>query len=598
MKPCYRFGIAVLLFIFALLTSSAQAPPKREFRGAWIATVTNLDWPSTSNRNLFSPQQQRDELVSLLDQLVAAGLNAVIFQVRPECDAFYNSPYEPWSYWLTGNQGSPPGDNYDPLQFAIQEAHKRGMELHAWFNPYRAERDAGDYQLALNHVSVQHPDWIIQIGSYRFLNPGLQAVRDHVAKIIADVVRRYDVDGAHMDDYFYQEGITTQDTATLRADPRGFTDIGDWRRNNVNLLIKQVYDSIKAVKLNVKWGMSPRGIWKNGVPEGTSGADNYTVIYCDAVAWLKGQYIDYIAPQLYWSIGGGQDYGKLMPWWASQANGRHVYTGNATYRIGTSFGPASEVANQIKLNRSNPSVHGNIQFRANFVRDNVGGFTDLLKADLFRSPAIIPVMAWKEQTPPERPQNLRSTFNTATNLFELQWNTPVPASDGDTAARYVVYRFKSSSYQPADLEDSRNLIALMGRTTATPPARIDTPGVQYSYAVSSLDRNNNESNLSTLISFSLPISSPILAYPSDGEQNFPRGGALKWNRPASSLTHRVELATAADFGTASVLATVDTPDTVAAVGGLLAQSSYYWRVVAGNQAATSPYSAARTFKTG
>jgi len=494
MKPCYRFGIAVLLLIFALLTSSAQVPPKREFRGAWIATVVNLDWPSTQGGD---PQAQRSQLTLILDGLKAVGINAVVFQIRPECDALYFSLIEPWSYWLTGEQGKAPVSPFDPLEFAIIESHKRGMELHAWFNPYRAERIAGSYPLAANHVAVLHPDWVIQMGTYRFLNPGMRSVRDYTASVIADVARRYDIDGAHMDDYFYQDGITTQDAATFQAEPRGFTNIGDWRRDNVNLLIRQVYDSVKAIRPNVKWGISPRGIWRPNNPPGITGSDNYNAIYCDALAWLQGQYIDYINPQLYWPFGGGQDYGKLMPWWSQQRNGRHLYVGHAPYRIhppAPNDWSASELPNQIRLNRVNSYAQGSVFFRARLgVLDNPKGFADSLKNDLYKYPALRPIMTWKETTPPNAPVNLTITPFQTTAL--LTWTAPGVASDGEGASYYAVYR---STTRPIDINDARNLVSIQTGMSYSETS-LPTGGITYYYAVTALDKLHNESTFSNLV---------------------------------------------------------------------------------------------------
>ena len=331
----------LILFFILTISISLFAQPKREFRGVWVASVVNLDWPSS---NTLSTQTQQNDLITLFDQMKANGMNAILFQVRSECDALYNSPYEPWSYWLTGQQGKAPSPYYDPLEFAVAEAHKRGIELHVWLNPYRAERQSGNYTTAVNHVTNTHPDWIFQTGIAKILDPGKQAVRNHVTKIVMDIVRRYDVDGIHMDDYFYPyppDNMTAnstynkKDSATFANESRGIIDLYDWRRDNVNMLMKQLNDSIQSVKPYVKFGMSPFGIWKNGVPSGISGLDAYSAIYCDATTWLQQKTIDYLTPQLYWQIGGSQDYSKLMPWWADsvKANGRHFYPGHAPYRI-------------------------------------------------------------------------------------------------------------------------------------------------------------------------------------------------------------------------------------------------------------------------
>ena len=519
MRRSSRISLLTLLVVFSFVDLGAQVPPKRELRSIWIATVTNLDWPTRG----ADPNVQRSELLSLLDGLKAVGVNSVVFQVRPECDALYPSTIEPWSYWLTGQQGRAPASPFDPLQFALDEAHKRGMELHAWFNPYRVERSAGNYALASNHVAVQHPDWVITMGTYRFLNPGMLVVRDHTARVIADVVRRYDIDGAHMDDYFYQDGITNQDSFTFQSEPRGFTNLGDWRRDNVNLLIRQVYDSIKAIKPNVKWGISPRGIWKNGVPTGIVGNDNYNTIYCDAVAWMQGQYIDYITPQLYWPFGGGQDYGKLMPWWSSVRNGRHLYVGQGSYRIVASQGDwgASELPNQLRLNRTNSQAQGSIFFRAKVgFLDNPKGLADSLKRDFYKYPALRPLMSWKENIPPNAPGGL--TLAKFSSFATLTWKAPVPASDGGVADQYVLYR---STTMPIQTDDARNILAIQTGTSyieqSLPPS-----GVTYYYGVTAVDRLQNESPLSNVMGLT---SSGVVAV--EPQEMMPKEFVLHQNYP-------------------------------------------------------------------
>jgi hypothetical protein len=372
------------------------------------------------------------------------------------------------------------------------------MELHAWFNPYRAERVAGNYPLDPRHVTVMHPDWVIQMGTYRFLNPGMKAVRDYVAMVISDVVRRYDVEAAHMDDYFYQDGISTEDTATFRKESRGITNIGDWRRDNVNLLLKQINDSIKAIKPNVKWGISPRGIWRTGVPSGIIGSDNYSVIFCDAVAWLQGKYIDYIAPQLYWPFGGNQDYGKLLPWWSSQRNGRHLYVGQASYRIvdGSNWG-ASEIPNQIRLNRRNSNAEGSIFFRAKLgVIDNPKGLVDSLRNDLYKYPALRPVMSWKDTVAPGTP--LALTVSMLGSSATVTWSAPPTASDGGVAEQYVLYR---STSLPVNLDDPRNIASIQTSTSFTETS-VPASGMTYYYGVTALDHMQNESRLSSIMGFS------------------------------------------------------------------------------------------------
>ncbi len=552
----------------------------------------------------MSTQRQKDSLVVLLDDLSAAGFNAVIFQVRTECDALYESPLEPWSYWLTGTQGTAPNPPYDPLTFVISEARVRGMELHAWFNPYRAHREDVSYPLHSSHVTQQHPDWVLTCpDGYKFLDPGLPSVRDYVVQVVADVVRRYDIDGVHFDDYFYpysEHQFTRQDSLTWVAFPRGFPwdSLASWRRDNVNLLIRQVYDTVHAIKPWVKFGVSPFGIWRSGVPPGISGTSAYESIYCDALAWLLGQYVDYIVPQLYWKFGGGQDYALLQPWWASQRNGRHFYSGHADYQIANSGWPASEIANQIRFNQTTENTQGSVHYSAYNFRTNDGGIADLLKGDVFRYPSLVPSMTWQDTLPPNHPQNLQIAFNSSIARYELQWQSPEAAADGDTAIRYSVYRFLSPSYQTDDLNNPRNLITIAGGSTVIPPARIDSTDAQYYYAVASLDRNYNESALSNLVTISGPLTAPALSTPSDGEQQYAKGERLTWQPVSGATLYRVQLDSTGLFTPGKLLLNVQTPDTFAVPVNLKAQKTYYWRVIAGSQLAESPLSNSRAFRTG
>jgi uncharacterized lipoprotein YddW (UPF0748 family) len=574
---------------------------KWELRGVWIASVMNYDWPLSPT---LTPQRQRDSLVALLDLFASSGFNAIFFQVRPECDALYPSPYEPWSYWLTGAQGTGPSPPYDPLAFAIEETHKRGMELHAWFNPYRAYRQDVSYPRAASHVIEQHPEWTIRCpDGYYLLNPGIPEVRSLVSKVVADVVRRYGIDGVHLDDYFYpypEHSFTREDSAAWAADPRGFAwdSLAYWRRDNVNLMIHQVYDSVQALKPWLKFGVSPFGIWKSGVPAGISGLSSYNDIFCDPVAWLQGQYVDYVVPQLYWAFGGGQDYAALQTWWASQRNGRHVYTGNADYKITLSGWPASQITDQIRYNQTTGNVQGSVQFRAYNLRTNDGGIANALTADVFRYPSIVPVMGWKETTPPNAPTGLQMLFNSGSGTYDLSWHPPAAASDGDTAARFVLYRFRNAAPVASDLDNPRNILALIGRASTTPPARVDSFDTQYYYAVSALDKNNNESQISNVVTASAPLAPPVLVSPDPGSTTYKKGDPLVWQRSAGALLYRVQLDSTGSFLDGQLLFNALASDTSAVPSGLKAQKSYSWRVIAGSQAAESPVSATRAFTTG
>ena len=594
-----KFLLVVLVALTLNVAQSQSGSPKREFRGAWIATVLNLDWPSSRTMDVES---KKLELISMLDELKAAGINAVMFQVRSECDAFYASPYEPWSYWLTGTQGQEPILFFDPLEFAVVEAHKRGIELHAWLNPYRSVRQVGNYTVdSSRHVSIVHPEWHLDFGTFKMLDPGRPDVRDYVTTIVKDIIQRYDVDGIHFDDYFYpyppdnMGATSTKDSSSFALDNRGFpnTDSGraDWRRDNVNLLVKQVHDTIQTIKPHVKFGISPFGIWKTGdfLP-GISGLNAFTTIYCDAMAWLNQHTVDYLTPQLYWKFGGGQDYGTLMPWWADSvaADQRHLYTGHI---LNASFSTA-ELPAQVRYNRLYSKVQGSVFFRASLLIQNTLNLEDSLKVNLFRQPSLLPVMAWKETTPPNSPVNVAYELDSA-NTPLLKWDGPSAASDGDTAARYAVYRFSSFPVQQADQDSAKNLLAVEGINTTVLSNPV-APGPHH-YAVTALDRNSNEGPLSSVVSINAPAV-PILAHPDSGATDQPSNMQLLWAHSPSALGYRLQISLDSSFTSGMVLDSLDLADTVftPAVDG---QKRYFWRVGAASPGGTS-FSAIWNFTTG
>lgn len=568
-------------------------PPKREFRAAWIATVVNLDWPTAPG---LPVDVQKAQLTALLDQLKSAGISVVVLQVRPECDALYASSIEPWSYYLTGNQGSPPSPFYDPLTFAVEEAHKRGMELHAWFNPYRAVRQVGAYNLAPNHVTLQHPDWILTFGTLKMLDPGLPQVREYVVRIVTDIVRRYDVDGIHADDYFYPyppNQITNQDDSTFARYPRGFTDRGDWRRDNVNLLLRMIHDSVQAVKRFVKFGMSPFGIWKNGVPPGITGLDAYSTIYCDAIAWLRQHSIDYLTPQLYWRIGGAQDYNALSRWWSDSvaSYARHFYPGKI---FGTSY-TATELPRQVRIDRANQNTGGSMFFRAAFFASNTLGFADSCRTDFYRYSSLHPVMRWKDTVAPYPPRAIRYQRLPNSGPAAIQWDLPLIAPDGDSASRYAVYRFDHSTILPQELDSAKNIVAIEGRRWSVPKPP-PTQGPWY-YIATSLDRNYNESITSSVLTVH-PPSPPLLAYPGNGSQNLPPTVTLGWQGAATAGFYHLQVSTDSSFTSALVVDDSTVVDTFRAVGGTMGQTVYYWRVRSLNAGGWSAFTAPFNFRTG
>lgn len=582
----------IITLLSATLIFAQQSYPKREFRSAWIATVTNIDWPSSKT----DPAAQKEQLIDILDNLKKAGMNAVMFQIRPECDALYKSNIEPWSYYVTGEQGKAPYPFYDPLEFAIQEAHKRGIELHAWFNPYRAERSAGSYPLSSEHVSKKHPDWILALDKYRLLDPGKQAVRDYVVSVIMDVVRRYDIDGVHFDDYFYESSITTQDDKTFASEPRGFTDKGDWRRDNVNRLVKQINDSVSSVKPYIKWGISPRGIYRNGIPAGTTGSDNYSAIFTDPVTWLNTKSIDYINPQLYWIFGGKQDYGKLLPWWAQTAEnaGRHMYSGHADYRIKESTWSSSEVPNQVRLNRNTSGCKGSVFYNTTELLNNPKGFLDSLKNDLYLYPALVPGMAWKDQIPPNPVKNLRFERLPSTGVYSLVWDAPNAASDGEIGNKFVVYSFNKSSVSQTDLDDAKNIKALTGELNYVPQKTANTGSF---YLVTSLDRNNNESQMSSIVELKQPLS-PKTVLPAIYALDQKDTVILKWNYAQFASGYTLQVSTDSTFNSSLVVNKTNMTDTSFVLTNIAGQQKYFWRVQASNTTGISEFSPVSSFTTG
>jgi uncharacterized lipoprotein YddW (UPF0748 family) len=407
--------VALLLAVSAVRASDGAPPPVlREFRGVWVATVANIDWPS--KKGLPADEQKR-ELKAILDQAARLRLNAVIFQVRPMADALYVSKLEPWSEFLSGTLGRPPEPLYDPLEYAVREAHARGLELHAWFNPYRARHPSATSPVPDGHLIKKRPDLARPYGKHHWLNPTHPDVPDHALAVVLDVVRRYDVDGVHVDDYFYpykEKGadgkvIPFPDDDTWEAYRKSGGKLGrdDWRRDAVDRFIARMYRSVKEAKPWVKVGISPFGIWRPGHPPGIAGLDAYAELYADAKRWFNEGWVDYISPQLYWPIAQEkQSYPKLLAWWAGEnAKGRHLWPGNYTSRVtGADKGwPASEVVEQIKLTRSQKGASGNVHFSMKALLNNTGGVADALKA-VYAEPALVPAVLWASEARPAAPR--------------------------------------------------------------------------------------------------------------------------------------------------------------------------------------------------
>lgn len=377
--------------------------PQREFRGVWVATVANIDWPSQPG---LSAAAQQAELIALFDRVASLNMNAVILQVRPAADALYASEYEPWSWYLTGEMGKPPQPYYDPLAFAVEEAHRRGLELHAWFNPFRAGHRTYSEDYAPNHIKVLRPDLVVEYGQQYWMDPGMAEAREHSLRVMLDVVRRYDIDGIHMDDYFYPYPVQDENGQeiafpdTLSRQRAGFESRGmtvqEWRRGNINRFVETLYHEVKREKPWIKVGLSPFGIWRPGNPEGIRGFDAYDKLYADARLWLQRGWIDYLSPQLYWSIDSdGQSYPRLLEWWQAQnTEGRYVWPGNAIYRIDSHNWPVTEVLNQIELTRGRQNNTGNVLFSMRILKNNVKGIGDHMRREVYNRPALVPGMPW------------------------------------------------------------------------------------------------------------------------------------------------------------------------------------------------------------
>ncbi|MCU7496865.1 MAG: family 10 glycosylhydrolase [Ignavibacteria bacterium] len=514
-KSIYCF----LFVIFLSVLSYPQTSPKQELRGVWMASL-GIDWPKDRGTSSSVISAQKDQLTMIFDQHKSYGINAIFFHVRPKCDAVYKSAIEPWSQYVTGTQGVAPSDpNYDPLEFAVKEAHKRGMELHAWLNPYRilatGESPNG---LAPNNVLNLHPEWVIKCvnsstsNPYQFLNPGLPEVRTYLLKVIMDIVRRYDIDGIHFDDYFYPytDYGTFNDDATYNVYKGTFTTKAAWRMNNVNMLLAAINDSIKAVKPWVKFGISP-----SGNPSVNTG------IYCDTPGWLQGKYtdqtgvahsgtsyIDYIMPQLYWVSYNGQ-----LPNWSgtSYLNGRHLYIGLPSYRYTASGFTPGELGWEMKTNRTTSTIQGEVFYNSNSLTvSNYAGCTDSLIHHFYLNSAITPKMAWLpgSTSTPNAPSNLRMEKNASTGKYELKWDAPAAAGDGKNhASFYVVYRFETAPTAEM-LNDPSKILGTWGETTLPSGfAKYSATSGDY-YVVTAIDRYSNESPMSNVLHYSMPDQVP------------------------------------------------------------------------------------------
>ena len=469
-----------------------QSPyPKREFRGAWIQAV-NGQFRGIPTEKL------KQTLIDQLNSLQGAGINAIIFQVRPEADALYASQLEPWSRFLTGVQGQAPSPYWDPMQFMIDECHKRGMEFHAWINPYRVKTSLKS-ELSPNHLYNIHPEWFVTYNNQLFFDPALPESRRHICMVVADIVSRYDVDAIHMDDYFYPypaKGMDFPDDASFARYGGGFTNRADWRRSNVNILIQKIHETIRGLKPWVKFGISPFGIYRNekNDPLGskTNGLQNYDDLYADVLLWARNGWVDYNIPQIYWQIGHpAADYETLVKWWAKNTENRPLFIGQSVMNTIQNADPKNPSMNQLPrkmaLERAYQTIGGSCQWPASAVVENAGKYRDALVQEYHKYPALVPVFDFMDDKAPGKVRKVKKVWTE--DGYMLFWTPPKAKDEMDRAVQYVVYRFDDK--EKVNIDDASYIVAVTRNNFYKLPYKDGKN--KYRYVVTALDRLHNES---------------------------------------------------------------------------------------------------------
>ncbi len=472
-----------------------------------MSTVVNIDWPSEKG---LSTDDQKQEFINILDNLKRDGINAVIVQVRPSADAFYPSQYEPWSEFLTGRQGQAPEPYYDPLQFMIEETHKRGMEFHAWINPYRAVFNVKTSSVAPDHVTRKHPEWFLNYAGKKYFNPGLPIVMEYVTDIARDIIGRYDIDGLHMDDYFYPypvDGKEFPDRETYRLYGNGLS-LAEWRRSNCDSIISSIHRVVLNTKPSIKFGVSPFGIWRSRVkdPLGSNtneyNTSSYDDLYADILLWLQQGWIDYVAPQIYWAIGDPRaDYETLLKWWNEHSYGKQVYVGHSVEKA---LAGADEIPDQIKMLRACSNVQGSIYFSCKTLLQNPEGLEDSLQNNYYKYPALVPPAQWIDTTPPSKPE-ITKISEVDNGPDSLNISGKEENQTDEIVKNYVLYI--------ADSADSlgRHPVMVIGadRTKVfhfVVPKNLMLIGNDGCFiAVSCVDKENNESDISNVIEYKKPV---------------------------------------------------------------------------------------------
>lgn len=487
---CVFFLLLMAGGVFAQV-QTGSAYPKREFRAAWIQSV-NGQFRGMPTEKL------KQNLIGQLNSLQKAGINAIIFQVRPEADALYASRLEPWSRFLTGVQGKAPEPYWDPMQFMIDECHKRGMEFHAWINPYRTKTTLKS-ELAPNHVYNIHPEWFVTYGDQLYFDPALPESRRHICMVVSDIVSRYDVDAIHMDDYFYPypiKGKDFPDDASFARFGGGFSNKGDWRRSNVNVLIKKLHETIREIKPWVKFGVSPFGIYRNesSDPLGskTKGLQNYDDLYADVLLWAREGWIDYNIPQIYWHIGHPvADYETLVKWWARNTENRPLFIGQSVMNTVQNADPKNPSINQLPrkmaLQRAYQTIGGSCQWPASAVVENAGKYRDALIAEYHKYPALPPVFDFMDNEAPAKVRRMKSVWTE--DGYILFWTAPKYKEEMNRAVQYVVYRFNDK--EKVSIDDPSHIVAITRDNFYKLP--YEDGKTKYRYVVTALDRLHNES---------------------------------------------------------------------------------------------------------
>lgn len=487
-----RFAIRVLLITMLAIIRPAygQYSPKYEMRGLWVATVKNIDWPSKPG---LPVEEQKKEAIRILDKAQSLNFNAIFLQVRPTSDAFYQSSFEPWSIYLTGTSGKTPQPFYDPLAFWIEQAHARQLELHAWINPYRANMSVNE-PMSPTHPVNQNPKWFVTYNGRHQYDPGIPSCRRHIVNVVRELVQNYNLDGIHMDDYFYpypKEGETFADTMSFRLyNPKNYLPFqkNDWRRENVDTTIAMLSQVIRQTKPHISFGISPFGVWRNRSddPNGSdtrAGITNYDHLHADIIKWLKENWIDYVAPQIYWDQNHkSAGFNTLIHWWAANSCQKPLFVGHALYRLNKEAAPwdtPKELLSQINISRNTQGVSGSIHFSANHLFRELKGFQDSLIIGQYKHKALVPAMT-AIQPPQSDPVELKRMWQ------GVKWDTP---TDIDHNTRFVIYAYKATSQDP--LNNGANIVGITRERQISLKDLKLPPGIWY-MKVSMLNRSNQE----------------------------------------------------------------------------------------------------------